>query len=62
MSGTINIGDLPSWVLVLLIGLGVSWATSNGMLTEYSGLGNVMVVCGLALGAFYFWMDISNKA
>lgn len=61
MSSSVNLGDLPSWILLILIGLGLSWTSSNGILVQYSGLGRLMVLGGLALGVFYFAMDISNK-
>jgi hypothetical protein len=58
---TIDISDLPSWILVILMGLGLSWASSNGILTQYEGLGRLLVFGGVALGVFYFYKDISNK-
>jgi hypothetical protein len=61
MPGRINLGDLPSWIMVLLIGLALSELTSNGILTQYSGLGPVMVFGAVALGLFYFANDVSNK-
>jgi hypothetical protein len=57
-----NIGDLPSWIVVLLISLGIIWATSNGMLgSGYESLGQILLVAALGLGAFYFAVDIANK-
>jgi hypothetical protein len=61
MSGGINLGDLPSWILVILIGFGIEVASSNGLLTGYGGLGEVFIFGGIALGVFYFATDISNK-
>lgn len=61
MTNGLNLGDLPSWILVILLGLGLSWASSNGILTGYNGLGDLLVFAGLGLGAFYFATDISNK-
>lgn len=60
MSG-VNLGDLPSWIMVVLIGIGLWWANSNGVLSGSYELGNLLVYCGLGLGAFYFLTDISNK-
>lgn len=57
----VNVGDLPSWMLVFLMGLGLEYATNNGILTQYSNLGELMMFAGLALGAFYFYTDVSNK-
>lgn len=57
----INLGDLPSWILVLLIGLGLRWADTNGILQQTHDLGNLMILAGLLLGGFYFYTDISNK-
>jgi hypothetical protein len=61
MSGEINLGDLPSWILVILIGFGIEWASSNGFITGYGGLGELFIFGGIALGVFYFATDISNK-
>jgi hypothetical protein len=67
----ISLGDFPSWLTVVVIGIGVWWGYSNGMLdSSYKfgeslimteGLGSILVVIGLGLGAFYFIKDISNK-
>jgi hypothetical protein len=57
----INFGDLSSWILVFLIGLGLEYATNNGILTQYSNLGELLMFAGLALGTFYFYTDVSNK-
>lgn len=56
-----DLSNLPSWILVILIGLAISWFTGRGILTQYEGLGSLMVAVGLALGVFYFATDISNK-
>ena len=62
MANGFNLGDLPSWLTVLLIGFGVVWAASNGMLdANYEGLGQLLIYAALALGAFYFLSDILNK-
>ncbi|WP_411966833.1 hypothetical protein [Haloferax sp. YSSS75] len=61
MSGNVSLGDLPSWILVILIGFGIEFASSNGILTEYGGLGELFIFGGIALGVFYFATDISNK-
>lgn len=61
MSGGINLGDLPSWMLVTLMGFGLKFLSSNGVLTGYEGLSELLIVCGLGLGVFYFATDISNK-
>lgn len=60
-----SFGDLPSWITVLLIGLGIIYATSQGMLSPSAlpipDLGELLVLAALGLGAFYFLMDISRK-
>lgn len=61
MSGSISLGDLPSWILVVLIGIGLSWANSNAILTQFAGLGKILVYAGLALGAFHILNDVLNK-
>ena len=67
----INLGDAPSWVLTLVIGLGILWAVSDEMLNStYSvgefalpmeSLGGLLVVGAVLLGGFYFLKDILNK-
>lgn len=61
MSNTIDISGLPSWILVLLIGLGIVFLSSNGVLTGFGGIGRLMVFGGLMLGVVYFGIDLSNK-
>lgn len=61
MASSLNLGDLPSWILVLLIGIGVKYANTEGILTGLDGLDNILIIVGLGLGAFYFATDISNK-
>jgi hypothetical protein len=47
---------------VLLIGLGIVWATSNGVLgAEYESWGRIMMVAAGGLGVFYFLSDIGRK-
>lgn len=70
MSG-VNLGDAPSWILTLVIGLGILWAVSNGNLEgayrvgEFNlpmdDLGGLLVVGALLLGGFYFLKDIGRK-
>ena len=48
--------------MVLLIGLGIVWATSNGVLgSEYESWGRIMMIAAGGLGAFYFLTDIGRK-
>jgi hypothetical protein len=61
MPGSVNLGDLPSWILVILIGLGISVAISNGMLVGYGRIARLMILGGVILGAVYFVIDLSNK-
>lgn len=62
MTAAIDIGELPSWLLVLLTGLGVAWATSEGVLDPvYAPLGWLLVLGGTGLGAFYFALDIASE-
>jgi hypothetical protein len=61
MAGGIKLGDLPSWILVLLIGFGVVYVASNGVLSQYRDIGELMIFGGLLLGASYFLIDLSNK-
>jgi hypothetical protein len=70
MSG-ITLGDAPSWILVVVIGIGILAGLNEGILKYQYSLGNanipiesigtLMLVGGLALGGFYFMKDISNK-
>ncbi len=60
MSG-INLGDLPSWILVILMGFGLRFAGNNGILQGTQALGSLLVIAGLSLGAFYYYNDIGNK-
>lgn len=57
----INLSDLPSWILVTLMGFGLRFADTNGLLENTHTLGNLLVIAGLGLGAFYFYTDIMNK-
>jgi len=67
----INLGDAPSWILTLIVGLGILWGVTNGMLdTTYSigglslpmeSLGGLLVIGAILLGGFYFLQDITNK-
>jgi len=61
MSGIIDPSDLPSWILIVLMGFGVAWANGNGVLTGFDGLGKILVFAGLFVGAFHILNDISNK-
>lgn len=62
MASSLNFGDFPSWITVLLIGLGMVWATSNGVLgAEYESWGRIMMIAAGGLGAFYFLSDIGRK-
>lgn len=62
MTTSLKLGDLPSWIIVLLIGLGIVWATSNGVLgSEYESWGRIMMIVAGGLGAFYFLTDIGRK-
>lgn len=62
MALSLNLGELPSWITVLLIGLGIVWATSNNVLgSEYESLGQIMMIAAGGLGAFYFLTDIKRK-
>lgn len=68
---SVDIGGLPSWILVLGIGIGILWAISNGMLDAtyrigesalpMESLGGLLVIAAILLGAFYFLKDIGNK-
>lgn len=68
---SINLGDPPSWIMVLIIGLAVLAGISNGTLSAnytfgttslpLGQLGVLMIGGALALGLFYFLMDISRK-
>ncbi|WP_459822451.1 hypothetical protein [Halorubrum luteum] len=68
---SLNLGDPPSWILVLLIGLGILWALSNGILDPafsvgdltlpMEDLGSLLVVGALVLGGFYFLQDVLRK-
>ncbi|WP_226040367.1 hypothetical protein [Natrinema sp. DC36] len=51
---TIDIGGLPSWIMVVLIGFGIVFLLSNPV-------GWTIMFAGLTLGAVYFLLDISNK-
>jgi hypothetical protein len=67
----ISLGDAPSWILALVVGLGILWGVTNGMLdTTYSieglslpmeSLGGLLVIGAILLGGFYFLQDITNK-
>ena len=48
-------------VLLLLIGLGLSYAVSTGLFSGYSGLSNILILAGLGLGVFYLAFDLLNK-
>jgi len=62
MSSSLNFGDLPSWIMVLLIGLGIVWATSNGALgSEYESWGRIMMIAAGGLGAFHHFTDVGQK-
>ncbi len=62
MASSLNLGDLPSWIVVLIIGLGIVWATSNGVLgNEYESWGRIMMIGAGGLGAFYFMTDVGRK-
>lgn len=68
---TVDIGDLPSWIIAVLIGIAVLWGITNGELNavySFEGtmlpLGNIatiLVVGGVLLGGFHFLNDILNK-
>jgi len=68
---SLNLGDPPSWIIVLVVGLGILWALSNGVLDPsfsmgnitlpMEGLGTLLVVGALVLGGFYFLMDVTRK-
>lgn len=63
MATSLSLDDLPSWITVLLIGLGVVWAASNGVLgSGYESLGRFMIIVAIGLGAFYFSQDILRKS
>jgi hypothetical protein len=62
MTTSLKLGDLPSWITVLLIGLGIMWAASNGVpRSEYESWGQIMMLGAGGLGAFYFLSDIGRK-
>jgi hypothetical protein len=62
MSGSINLGNLPSWILITLIGIGIKTGISQGIVpTGLAEIGNLMTFGGLVLGAIYFTLDLSNK-
>lgn len=62
MASSPDLGDLPSWIMLLLIGLGIVWATSNGVLGgEYESWGRIMMIAAGGLGAFYFLTDVARK-
>ena len=51
MTTSLKLGDLPSWITVLLIGLGIVWATSNGVLgAEYESWGRIMMIAAGGVG------------
>lgn len=68
---SINLGDPPSWIMVLIIGFGVLAGISNGTLDPSYSFGNTTLPVGqigvlmiggaLALGMFYFTVDIARK-
>ena len=58
---TFNPGDLPSWMLLVIIGIGLAYASTNGLITQFNGLGRNLVFAGLALGGIYFAIDLSRK-
>lgn len=58
---TLNPGDLPSWMLLVVIGIGLAYATANGLINQFSGLGRILVYAGLGLGGIYFILDLSRK-
>ena len=48
--------------MVLLIGLGIVWATSNGALgSEYESWGRIMMIAAGGLGAFHHFTDVGQK-
>lgn len=67
----LNVGDIPSWILALLIGIGIFGAISRGFLEPTYNIGGnvfpmlsigwVLVIGALFLGATYFIFDIRNK-
>ena len=62
MASSLNLGDLPSWITMLLIGLGILVATSNGVLgAEYESWGRIINVGFGLVGAFHVFTDIGRK-
>jgi len=68
---SVNLGEPPSWIVILVIGLGILWALSNGMIDPaYSvsdftlpmeDLGTLLVIGAVLLGGFYFIQDVARK-
>lgn len=68
---SLDLGDTPSWITILVIGLGILWALSNGVLDPafsvgeitlpMEDLGTFLVVGALVLGGFYFLKDVARK-
>lgn len=50
----VNPPDLPSWLWVVVIGIGIVFLLSNPVGWAIAGV-------GFALGAIYFALDIRNK-
>jgi len=51
---TIDLGGLPSWIMVVLIGFAIVLLLSNPV-------GWTIMFAGLGLGAIYFLLDLRNK-
>lgn len=67
----VDLGGLPSWIVVCLIGLGILWGINENMLKTRYALGDLAVpmedigvllfLAAICLGGFYFLKDVSGK-
>lgn len=61
MAGNFDIGSLASWIVIILIGLGIKVLNQGGLIQQYGWLGDLFIFGGLILGVIYYAIDLSNK-